>query len=243
MALLELRDVTKTFHLGQVEVRALRGVSLDIERGEWAAIMGPSGCGKSTLMSIIGCLDSPTGGTYSLDDKEVASLDEDALSAVRNERIGFVFQSFHLLPRIPALEQVMLPLQYLRDGRQISSAARAERAREVLEMVGLGERADHDPSELSGGERQRVAIARALVNRPRIVLADEPTGNLDSRSGAEIMAIFERLHEEEGLTLLMVTHEDDIARRAKRIIKLRDGRIEGDQVVDAATQPPQEAPE
>jgi putative ABC transport system ATP-binding protein len=197
--MIEIEDVTKVYQVGQVEVHALQGVSLKIERGEWVAIMGPSGSGKSTLMHLMGCLDTPTSGVYRLNGVEVSGMNENQLAAIRNLQIGFVFQTFNLLPRASALKQVILPMQYSRNGhRVVDLAERKRRAREALEMVGLGDRLDHQPTELSGGQQQRVAIARALINAPPIIMTDEPTGNLDSRSGAEVMDILTRLHREKG---------------------------------------------
>ena len=223
MPLIETRDLWKTYVMGDEEIHALRGVSIAIERGEYVAIMGPSGSGKSTLMNLIGCLDTPSKGSYLLNDKEVASMNDDELARIRNEEIGFVFQTFNLLPRATALHNVELPLVYA----GIAAKARQERARQALEKVELTQRASHRPNELSGGQRQRVAIARALVNNPSILLADEPTGNLDSKTGTEIMGVFARLHE-TGNTIILVTHEADIAAHAHRVISIRDGQVEKD---------------
>ena len=227
--MIEIENVTKVYQMGEVEVHALRGVSLRIEPGEWVAIMGSSGSGKSTLMHVMGCLDTPTSGSYVLSGVEVSGLTENRLATIRNRQIGFVFQTFNLLARASALKQVMLPLQYSRNGQRVPLSERERLAREALEMVGLGGRVDHRPAELSGGEQQRVAIARGLVNSPAIILADEPTGNLDSRSGAEIMDILHRLHQEKGITVVMVTHETEIAAQAQRILRLRDGLVVNDQ--------------
>ncbi len=223
--MIEIEDVTKVYRMGEVQVHALRGVSLKIEQGEWVAIMGPSGSGKSTLMHVISCLDTPTSGSYRLDGVEVEGLEDNQLASIRNQQIGFVFQTFNLLPRTSALKQVMLPLQYTRDGQRVPLAERERRAREALEMVGLGDRMDHQPTELSGGQQQRVAIARALVNGPPIIMADEPTGNLDSRAGDEVMEILHRLHEERSITVVMVTHDEEIGAQAGRIVRLLDGLI------------------
>ncbi len=223
--MIEIENVTKIYQMGEVQVHALRGVSLKIEQGEWVAIMGPSGSGKSTLMHLIGCLDTPTAGMYQLDGVEVGGMDENQLAAIRNQQIGFVFQTFNLLARTSALKQVMLPMQYFRNGARVPTDERKRRAQEALEMVGLGARMDHQPAELSGGQQQRVAIARALVNDPPIIMADEPTGNLDSKSGAEVLEILQRLHRERGITVVMVTHDEEIGAEAERIVRLRDGLI------------------
>ena len=221
--IIETQNLTKVYTLGEIEVNALNGVSIHIEAGEFLAIMGPSGSGKSTLMNILGCLDRPTTGHYLLDGEDVSDLDKEQLAAIRNRQIGFVFQSYNLLPRTTALKNVMLPMLYDRDN-QATTEERAARAREVLEAVGLGDRAHHHTQELSGGESQRVAIARALINDPVLILADEPTGNLDTRSGQEIMGILDELHE-RGRTIVMVTHEAEIAAHTERTIHLRDGVI------------------
>ena len=223
MPLIETVDLWKTYQMGTEEVHALRGVSIQIERGEYVAIMGPSGSGKSTLMNLIGCLDTPTKGSYLLNNKQVSQMNDDELARIRNEEIGFVFQTFNLLPRATALHNVELPLIYA----GISGKDRAERANQALEKVELGNRKTHRPNEMSGGQRQRVAIARALVNNPSILLADEPTGNLDSKTGVEIMSLFERLHQ-GGNTIILVTHEADVAAHAHRAIHIRDGQIERD---------------
>ena len=223
MGLIETRDLWKTYVMGSEEIHALRGLNVTIDRGEYVAIMGPSGSGKSTLMNLVGCLDTPSKGSYLLNGKEVAAMNDDELARIRNEEIGFVFQTFNLLPRATALHNVELPLVYA----GVSSKDRQERARGALEKVELISRASHRPNELSGGQRQRVAIARALVNNPSILLADEPTGNLDSKTGVEIMAVFDRLHS-NGNTIVLVTHEPDIAAYAHRVIHIRDGQVEKD---------------
>jgi len=223
MSLIETRELWKTYQMGTEEVHALRGVSISIERGEYVAIMGPSGSGKSTLMNLIGCLDTPTKGSYLLNEKQVSQMNDDELARIRNEEIGFVFQTFNLLPRATALHNVELPLIYA----GVSAKVRHERATQSLEKVELKDRMKHRPNELSGGQRQRVAIARALVNNPSILLADEPTGNLDSKTGVEIMALFERLHG-TGNTIILVTHEPDVAAHAHRVVHIRDGQVEKD---------------
>jgi putative ABC transport system ATP-binding protein len=218
--MIEIRDLVKLYEMGEIQVRALDGVSLDVDRGEFLAIMGPSGSGKSTLMNLIGCLDTPSAGTYRLNEQEVSRLDDDELARIRNKEIGFVFQTFNLLSRTSAIENVEVPLVYAGVPRH----ERHRRAKEMLEQVGLGDRMHHQPNELSGGQRQRVAVARALVNRPSILLADEPTGNLDSRTGEEIMQLFDELNR-NGNTIVLVTHEEDIARHARKVVRLRDGKV------------------
>jgi putative ABC transport system ATP-binding protein len=224
MNVIELTNITKVYDMGEAQqVQALNGISLSIAKNEYVAIMGPSGSGKSTLMNIIGCLDTPTSGQYLFNGVNVSEMDDNDLARIRNKEIGFVFQTFNLLARSDALHNVELPLIYA----GVPSAERKERARQTLEHVGLGDRVHHKPNELSGGQRQRVAIARALVTRPSIILADEPTGNLDSRTGEEIMELFEELHR-QGNTIILVTHEADIAEHAHRVVRLRDGKIESD---------------
>ena len=225
--IITIREMTKVYTMGEHEVRALNGISLSIFEGEFLSIMGPSGSGKSTMMNMLGALDKPTSGTYLLDGTDVSNLTEDELADVRNRKIGFVFQSFNLLPRTTALQQVELPLIYAGGGQ------RAQKAASALELVGLGDRIDHKPSELSGGQQQRVAIARALVNEPAIILADEPTGNLDSKSGTEVMQIFQQLNRERGITVVFVTHDPWIARHTNRVVTLADGKVVRDERIDA----------
>jgi putative ABC transport system ATP-binding protein len=227
---ISVRDLTKTYQVGDIEVRALRGASLDVYRGEFVCVTGPSGSGKSTFMHIIGCLDRPTSGQYVLDGKDVSKLSKDDLAAIRNKKIGFVFQGFNLLSRTTALDNVELPLLY-NGGSRMKASERHRRAKEVLEIVGLGERLDHYPNQLSGGQQQRVAIARALINNPSILLADEPTGNLDSRTSIEVMGLFQRLNIERGITVVLITHEMDIAEHGTRLVRFRDGRIQLDQPI------------
>jgi putative ABC transport system ATP-binding protein len=228
-AVISVRDLVKTYDVGEVKVHALRGVTLEIERGEFVAATGPSGSGKSTLMHILGCLDHPTSGQYLLDGRDVAKLSRNELADVRNKKIGFVFQGFNLLSRTSALDNVELPLLYT--DKSMKTAERHKRAMAALTAVGLADRAHHHPNQLSGGQQQRVAIARALINRPSLILADEPTGNLDSRTSVEVMGIFQRLNAEQGITVLVITHEHDIAEYATRIVSFRDGRIRDDQPV------------
>jgi putative ABC transport system ATP-binding protein len=228
MPVISVRNLVKTYVVGEVEVRALRGVTLDVDAGEFVAITGPSGSGKSTLMHIVGCLDRPTSGTYVLDGQDVSRMSKDQLAEVRNRKIGFVFQGFNLLSRTTALDNVELPLLYR---GKIKTAERRKRAMDALNEVGLGPRADHHPNQLSGGQQQRVAIARALISQPSILLADEPTGNLDSRTSVEVMGIFQRLNQERGITVLLITHEHDIAEYGTRIISCRDGHIVTDHPV------------
>ncbi|MBN1484422.1 MAG: ABC transporter ATP-binding protein [Chloroflexia bacterium] len=227
-AVIQIEDVTKVYKMGQIEVHALRGVSLEIHQGEFLSIMGPSGSGKSTLMNILGCLDTPSAGVYLLDSRRVDDLNDNELSEIRNRKIGFVFQTFNLLARTTALRNVELPLIYSGQGLR----GRRRQAAAALEAVGLGDRLQHKPNELSGGQQQRVAIARSLVNDPAIILADEPTGNLDSRSGAEIMTIFQRLNSERGITVVFVTHDHEIARHTRRILHLYDGRVVEEERID-----------
>jgi putative ABC transport system ATP-binding protein len=225
-----VRDLTKIYRMGEHEVRALRGVSLSIEPGEFVAVTGPSGSGKSTFMHIAGCLDRPTSGVYELDGRDVSKLSKDELARVRNQKIGFVFQGFNLLSRTTAIDNVELPLLY-RNANQFKTAERHKRALAALDAVGLGQRYHHMPNQLSGGQQQRVAIARALINEPSIILADEPTGNLDTRTSIEVMGIFQRLNREKGITVILITHEMDIAEYGTRLVRFRDGRVVADQAV------------
>jgi putative ABC transport system ATP-binding protein len=239
--LITVRELHRIYQVGSEQVHALNGVDFDVQPNEYLAVMGPSGSGKSTLMNIIGCLDTPTSGSYKLKDREIGKLTDDELAKIRNQEIGFVFQTFNLLPRADALHNVELPLVYA----GLRHEERRKRAREALELVGLGDRMKHRPNELSGGQRQRVAIARALVNRPSIILADEPTGNLDTVTGEEIMAAFKRIWQ-AGNTVILVTHEPDIAAHARRVVRMRDGKIASDErnpvAGDGATAPPQASP-
>ena len=226
MALIELKDITRTYHLGEVDVPVLRGISLEIDKGEMIALMGASGSGKSTLMNILGCLDRPTSGDYHLDGDDISGASSDRRARIRNRKIGFVFQNFNLLPRTSAIEQVVMPLSYTaaslseRDGRK--------RGEDLLRLVGLGDRMDHTPSQLSGGQQQRVAIARALINKPPVLFADEPTGNLDSKTSEEILAMFGELNMKEGITIILVTHDAGVGAHARRVIRLKDGLLDGD---------------
>ena len=225
---IQLQDIQKTYHTGEVDVHAVRGVTLDIAQGEFVALMGASGSGKSTMMNIIGCLDRPTKGKYSLDGIDVSQLDRDELADIRNQKIGFVFQGFNLLARTSALENVELPMLYTR--KRLAGASQRERALKALDTVGLADRADHKPNQLSGGQQQRVAIARALSNEPSLLLADEPTGNLDTRTSIDIMGVFQKLND-QGMTIVMVTHELDVAQYTKRMVVMRDGKVVSDTLV------------
>jgi ABC-type lipoprotein export system ATPase subunit len=238
MELIELHNVYKTYHIGEIAVPVLKGVSLTVARGELVALMGVSGSGKSTLMNILGCLDRPTSGEYWLDGQEVSSLSPDQRALVRNHKLGFVFQNFNLLPRTSALENVAMPLSYTAD--HLSDREARHRAEEMLRRVRLADRLEHEPSQLSGGEQQRVAIARALVNRPSLVFADEPTGNLDSRTSEEVLSMFEQLNTEDGITIILVTHDANVAQHARRIIRIHDGVIvDGDFAAVTKTSDPQ----
>ena len=230
MPVISVRDLVKTYVVGEVTVRALRGANMDVEAGEFVAVTGPSGSGKSTLMHILGCLDRPTSGQYRLDGRDVSRMSKDELAAVRNIKIGFVFQGFNLLSRTTALDNVELPLLY-NGGARMKSAERHKRAMDSLAAVGLSERSHHYPNQLSGGQQQRVAIARALINQPSIILADEPTGNLDTRTSVEVMGIFQRLNIERGITIILITHDMDIAEYGTRLVRFRDGRIQVDQQI------------
>jgi putative ABC transport system ATP-binding protein len=250
MAVISVRNLVKTYHVGEVTVRALRGADMDVEAGEFVAVTGPSGSGKSTLMHILGCLDRPTSGQYILDGHDVSRMSKDELAIIRNRKIGFVFQGFNLLSRTTALDNVELPLLYNGDSK-LKTAERHRRAMEALTAVGLGERFHHFPNQLSGGQQQRVAIARALVTQPAILLADEPTGNLDTRTSIEVMGIFQKLNRERGITIIVITHEMDIAEYGTRFIRFRDGKIQLDQKIHrrrdadqelAALPPPEEDP-
>ena len=230
-SVIKIRNITRDFFLGQEVVKVLKGIDLDIEKGEYVAFMGPSGSGKSTLMNLLGCLDTPTSGQYILNGNDVSKMSDNQLAEIRNKEIGFVFQTFNLLPRTTALDNVALPMVYA----GATKAQRKERAEKVLKDVGLADRMDHKPNQLSGGQRQRVAVGRALVNRPSIILADEPTGNLDSKTSVEIMNLFDEIHS-AGNTVILVTHEEDIARHAHRIIRLRDGIVESDERTKAVAE-------
>ena len=226
MEFIELHDIYKTYHLGEIDVPVLRGISLTVAQGEFVALMGTSGSGKTTLMNILGCLDRPTSGEYWLDGEDVVGLSADEWAQLRNQKIGFVFQTFNLLARTSALENVMMPLSYT--AQHLSDRESRQRAEDLLRRVGLGERLDHEPSQLSGGQQQRVAIARALINHPAILFADEPTGNLDSKTSEEVLELFRRLNEEEGVTIILVTHDANVARSAKRTIRITDGMVEAE---------------
>lgn len=229
MSLITLTDICKTYYMGDMDLPVLKNISLNVDRGEMVALTGTSGSGKSTLMNILGCLDRPTSGSYKLAGIEIANLSNDGRADIRNQKIGFVFQSFNLLPRTSALENVIMPLGYT--AAHLSEKEMLDRGKKMLELVGLADRMDHEPSQLSGGQQQRVAIARALVNNPEILFADEPTGNLDSKMSEEILRIFNEINDRDGVTIVLVTHELDIAERAKRVIRLHDGRVFDDRLV------------
>ena len=236
---LELKEICKTYHMGELDVPVLKGITLTVETGELVALMGASGSGKTTLMNILGCLDHPTSGQYRLDNEEISGLTTDQRAILRNRKIGFVFQTFNLLPRTSALDNVIMPLSYTEE--DVSDREGRQRATELLQRVGLGDRMHHEPAQLSGGQQQRVAIARALINRPRILFADEPTGNLDSHTSKEILEMFQRLNQEQGLTIILVTHDATVARHAKRVVRISDGLIENDALVPdraGASDPP-----
>jgi len=226
MHLIELRDICKTYHMGEIDVPVLKGISLTVDQGELVALMGASGSGKTTLMNLLGCLDHSTSGQYLLEGEDVSGLTADARALLRNRKIGFVFQTFNLLPRTSALENVIMPLAYAAD--EVSDHESLQRATELLQQVGLGDRLHHDPAQLSGGQQQRVAIARALINKPQILFADEPTGNLDSHTSKEVLEMFQRLNQEKGITIILVTHDAAVAQHAKRVIRISDGLIEND---------------
>ncbi len=232
MDLIELKSICKTYHVGLLDVRVLKGVSLVVGRGEFVSVMGSSGSGKSTLMNILGCLDRPTSGQYWLDGEEISRMSPDQRAFIRNHRVGFVFQNFNLLPRTSAIDNVMIPLAYSSNG--ISDRQGRERAITLLGKFGMADRIDHEPSQLSGGEQQRVAIARALINQPSIILADEPTGNLDSNTSNEVMSLFEQLNSEQGITIILVTHDKDVATHSKRIIRILDGMIKADELISGS---------
>jgi len=244
MDLIELQDICKTYHMGELDVPVLKGISLSVAKGELMALMGASGSGKTTLMNILGCLDHATSGKYRLDGEEISGLTSDGRASVRNNKIGFVFQSFNLLPRTSALDNVIMPLTY--SAVDVSDREARSRAKELLQRVGLGDRMDHDPSQLSGGQQQRVAIARSLVNQPKLLFADEPTGNLDSQTSEEVLRMFQQLNEKEGITIILVTHDANVARHARRVVRIVDGLITDETAEpDAAIQalhPPATAP-
>ncbi len=232
MNLIELKDIFKTYHMGEVDVPVLKGISLTVEAGELVALMGASGSGKTTLMNILGCLDHSTSGLYRLDGEDISGLTPDGRALIRNQKIGFVFQSFNLLPRTSALDNVIMPLTYT--AADISDREARQRATELLQRVGLGDRLHHDPAQLSGGQQQRVAIARSMINRPKLLFADEPTGNLDTHTSKEVLEMFQKLNRDEGITIILVTHDTGVARHAKRVVRISDGLIEAGAVLPAA---------